>query len=101
MTTSMMINGMMVFFTFVLVAAVLAPIRLVLPGWMEKVRARRIAVHAAAADALTAELARPQPDLQQAARLLEQRRYNVAALLSLDPGATIPPLRGDALQQAA
>jgi hypothetical protein len=101
MTTSMMINGMMVFFTFVLVAAVLAPIWLVLPGWMENQRNRRVAFHAAAADALAAELARPQPDLQHAARLLEQRRRNIAALLSLDPGARVPPLNGDTWQQAA
>lgn len=101
MTTSMMINGMMVFFTLVLVAAVAAPIWLVLPRWMEHQRDRRVAFHAAAADALAAELARPQPDLQHAARLLEQRRRNIAALLSLDPGATVVPLHGEAWQQAA
>jgi hypothetical protein len=101
MTTSMMINGMMVFFTLVLVAAVAAPVWLVLPRWMETVRDRRIAFHAAAVEALATELARPQSDLQHAARLLEQRRRNIAALLSLDPGAKVPPLHGENWRQAA
>jgi hypothetical protein len=96
MTTATLINGMMVFFTLVLLAAVVVPLRLLMPPWMERVRDRRIAFHAAAADALATELARPQPDLQHAARLFAQRRHHIAALLSLDPGAKVVPLHGEA-----
>lgn len=96
MTAAMLINGMMMLFTLVLVAAVVVPVWLVLPGWMTSVRDRRIVFHAAAIDALGSELARPQRDVRHRARLLEQRRCNIAALLSLDPAAQVPPLHGEA-----
>jgi hypothetical protein len=88
----MLINGMMIFFTLVLLAAVVVPIYLFLPKRMERERDRRVAFHASALDALAAELARPQADAAQTGRLLAQRDRNVAALLSLDPVASVPPL---------
>ena len=97
MTGSLLIDGMMAFFTVVLLGAVAVPLYLFAPKWMEGVRDRRVAFHAAAIDALAIELARPQPDLQHAARLLEQRRRNIAALRSLDPGARIPALHDPAV----
>ena len=90
MTGSLLIDGMMAFFTVVLLGAVALPFYLFFPKWMESVRDRRVAFHAAAIDAISAELVRPQLDPAQVDRLFDQRRRNVAALLALDPAARIP-----------
>ena len=94
MTGSLLIDGMMAFFTIVLLGAVAVPFYLFVPKWMEAVKYRRIVFHAAAIEAIGAELARPQADPAQVARLHDQRRRNVAALLSLDPAARVPANAG-------
>lgn len=90
MTGSLLIDGMMAFFTVVLLGAVAVPFYLFFPKWMEGVRDRRVQFHAAAIDAIGTELTRPQADPQQVERLFAERRRNVAALLSLDPTARVP-----------
>jgi hypothetical protein len=88
----MLINGMMVFFTLVLLAAIFVPIFRIMPGWMAGVKDRRVAFHASAIDALDIEIARPQADHAHLARLIARREDNVSALRALNPGAAVPPL---------
>ncbi|KAB7643638.1 hypothetical protein [Polymorphobacter fuscus] len=92
MTGSLIIDGLMLFFSLALAAAVAVPAWLFLPKWMESVQTRRIAFHRAAIDAITAELARPQADPGHVDRLLAQRQANITALRSLVPGAVVAPL---------
>jgi hypothetical protein len=91
MTGSLLIDGMMAFFSLVLLGAILVPTYLVLPRRMERERARRVAFHTGAIFAIDTELARPQADVLQVARLEVQRQRNIAALMSLEPATQIPP----------
>lgn len=103
MTGSLLIDGMMAFFTVVLLGAVAVPFYLFFPKWMEGVRDARVKFHAEAIDAIGTELTRPQADPLQVERLFAARRRNVAALLALDPGARVPaaPAYGDVDFRAA
>jgi hypothetical protein len=90
MAGSLIITGLMGFFSVTTVAIIAYPIVRLTPSWLEGRLNRQIAFHRQAADALVHAMAQAPLDAAQQARLAAQLEFHRGALMDLVPGAPVP-----------
>ncbi len=94
MSGSLIINGMMTFFSVTTVAVLAFPLYRLAPSWLEGRVHRQIAWHRAALAALATEMPRAHNDPDQHARLAAQHEWHRRALAALAPDANTPATEG-------
>ncbi len=90
MAGSLIITGLMGFFSVTTVAIIAYPIVRLTPSWLEGRLNRQIAFHRQAATALEQAVMQAAGDAAQQARLAAQLAFHRAALKDLAPDAAAP-----------
>lgn len=91
MSGSLIINGLMIFFSVTTVAVLLYPIIRLTPSWLEGSLGKRIAFHRAAAGALEAAMKVAHDDRGQFDRLKAQHDFHRASLAMMAPSGRVAP----------
>ncbi|KAB7645599.1 hypothetical protein [Polymorphobacter fuscus] len=86
MSGSLIINGLMIFFSLTTVAVVAYPLVKLLPSWLERSIYRKVAYHRDAIAALQVAIDRNQTDIEHRDRLLAQMAFHRRSLADLAPG---------------
>ena len=90
MSGTLIINGLMIFFTVTTIAVIAYPLVKLLPSWLERSVYRKVAFHSDAFAAIEVALARPHNAPEYQARLTAQHDYHRKALAALAPGHPAP-----------
>ncbi len=89
MSGTLIINGLMIFFTLSTIAVIAYPIVKLLPSWLERRVYRTAAFHRDVIAALGLAIERATADPEHRSRLEAQRAFHSRALTTLVPGDSL------------